>query len=107
MVQPDFRGKKVTVVGLARSGVAAARALDAFGAIVTVTDRKPLDQLGAQLAALGSGRIAIEAGGRVTGMDGSPFDPAAAHLVASNGRIHDAMLAVIRDVHDRRRNRTN
>jgi myo-inositol-1(or 4)-monophosphatase len=51
--------------------------------------------------------IAAEAGGRVTGMDGSPFDPAAAHLVASNGRIHDAMLAVIRDVKDRRRNRTN
>jgi myo-inositol-1(or 4)-monophosphatase len=51
--------------------------------------------------------IAAEAGGRVTGMDGSQFDPAAAHLVASNGRIHDAMLAVIRDVNDRRRNRTN
>ena len=39
--------------------------------------------------------IAEEAGGRVTGMDGTPFDPAAAHLVASNGRIHDAMLGVI------------
>ena len=41
--------------------------------------------------------IAQEAGGRVTGMDGSPFDPAAAHLVASNGRVHDAMLTVIRE----------
>ena len=41
--------------------------------------------------------IVEEAGGRVTGMDGSPFDPAAAHLVASNGRIHPAMLAVIRE----------
>ncbi len=40
--------------------------------------------------------IVGEAGGRVTGMDGSPFDPSAAHLVASNGRVHDAMLAVIR-----------
>jgi myo-inositol-1(or 4)-monophosphatase len=40
--------------------------------------------------------IVSEAGGRVTGMDGSPFDPAAAHLVASNGVIHDAMLDVIR-----------
>ena len=39
--------------------------------------------------------IVTEAGGRVTGMDGSPFDPAAAHLVASNGRVHDAMLDVI------------
>ena len=39
--------------------------------------------------------IVEEAGGRVTGMDGSPFDPAAAHLVASNGRVHDAIIAVI------------
>ena len=40
--------------------------------------------------------IVEEAGGRITGMDGSPFDPAAAHLVASNGRIHEAMLQVIK-----------
>jgi myo-inositol-1(or 4)-monophosphatase len=39
--------------------------------------------------------VVAEAGGRVTGMDGAPFDPAAAHLVASNGHIHEAMLAVI------------
>ncbi len=39
--------------------------------------------------------IVREAGGRVTGMDGSPFDPAAAHLIASNGAVHDAMLEVI------------
>ena len=39
--------------------------------------------------------IVTEAGGDVTGMDGSPFDPAAAHLVASNGRVHDAVLDVI------------
>ena len=51
--------------------------------------------------------IAEEAGGRVTGMDGSQFDPAAAHLVASNGHIHDAMLGVIRGVWDRAPNRTN
>jgi hypothetical protein len=40
-------------------------------------------------------------------MNGAQFDPAAAHLVASNGHIHDAMLAVIRDVTERARNRTN
>lgn len=42
--------------------------------------------------------IVSEAGGAVTGMDGSEFDPAAAHLVASNGRVHTAMLDVISDV---------
>jgi myo-inositol-1(or 4)-monophosphatase len=40
--------------------------------------------------------IVEEAGGRITGMDGSRFDPAAAHLVASNGQIHRAMLDVIK-----------
>jgi myo-inositol-1(or 4)-monophosphatase len=41
--------------------------------------------------------IVEEAGGRVTGMDGAPFDPAAAHLVASNGRVHGEVLAVIQE----------
>ena len=39
--------------------------------------------------------IVDEAGGRVTGMDGSPFDPAAAHLVASNGHLHAEIIALI------------
>ena len=62
-MQPDLRGKRVTVVGMARSGVAAARALHALGAQVTITDRKPVDQLRAQAAALGTAEIAVEAGG--------------------------------------------
>lgn len=37
-----------------------------------------------------------EAGGRVTNMDGTPLDLAAGQIVASNGRIHDEMLEVIR-----------
>lgn len=53
--------------------------------------------------------IVTEAGGRITGMDGAPFDPAAFHLVASNGRVHGAMLEIIADVRaqGRSRNRTN
>jgi myo-inositol-1(or 4)-monophosphatase len=39
--------------------------------------------------------IVAEAGGLVTGMDGSPFEPAAAHLVASNALVHREMLDVI------------
>jgi UDP-N-acetylmuramoylalanine--D-glutamate ligase len=61
-VRPDFKGKKATVVGLARSGVAAARALHALGAIVTVTDKKPIEQLAAQITSLGNG-ITVAAGG--------------------------------------------
>jgi myo-inositol-1(or 4)-monophosphatase len=44
--------------------------------------------------------IATEAGGHVTGMDGAPFNADAGHLVASNGRIHAAMLDVIRHAPD-------
>jgi UDP-N-acetylmuramoylalanine--D-glutamate ligase len=62
MANADFKGKRVTVVGLARSGVAAARALHALGAFVTATDKKPLDQLSGQVTALGGG-ITVEAGG--------------------------------------------
>ena len=39
--------------------------------------------------------IVEEAGGRITGMDGTPFDSGAGHLVASNTRLHEQMLAVI------------
>lgn len=49
--------------------------------------------------------ILEEAGGRITGIDGSRFDAAAGHLVASNGRVHDQMLGVVR--HFRSRNRTD
>jgi myo-inositol-1(or 4)-monophosphatase len=46
-----------------------------------------------------------EAGGRITGSDGTPFDPAAGDLVASNGLLHEPMLDVVRAF--RSRNRTN
>lgn len=40
----QFRNKKVLVLGLARSGEAAARLLDRLGAIVTVNDGKPFEE---------------------------------------------------------------
>jgi myo-inositol-1(or 4)-monophosphatase len=51
--------------------------------------------------------MVTEAGGQVTGMDGAPFDPAAAHLVASNGQVHAAMLGVIREFRSRAPERTD
>ena len=30
-------------------------------------------------------------------MDGAPFDPAAAHLIASNGHVHGQVVAVIEE----------
>ncbi len=49
----DLAGRRVLVLGLARSGVAAARFLIAAGAQVTVYDRRSADTLMDALAALG------------------------------------------------------
>lgn len=49
---PTLKDRKVTVVGLARSGVAAARLCVREGARVTVTDRSPEAELAEPLGAL-------------------------------------------------------
>ena len=48
----DYNQKKVLVVGMARSGVAAAQLLRACGADVTVNDSKSEEELGSQLSPL-------------------------------------------------------
>ena len=48
----NFEKKKVLVVGMARSGVAAAQLLRASGAEVTVNDSKTEEELGQQLKPL-------------------------------------------------------
>ena len=48
----DYEKKRVLVVGMARSGVAAAQLLRAYGAVVTVNDSKPESELGEQLKPL-------------------------------------------------------
>ncbi len=58
----DLRGKKVTVVGLARSGVAAARLLQAVGARVTVADAKEGSQLADSLSNVDRGQVRVAAG---------------------------------------------
>jgi UDP-N-acetylmuramoylalanine--D-glutamate ligase len=49
---PDFRGKKVTVVGLGIEGVDLVRYLAAQGAQVTASDARPADQLAHRLKEL-------------------------------------------------------
>jgi myo-inositol-1(or 4)-monophosphatase len=49
---------------------------------------------------LAAGALLVEeAGGRISLMDGHPFDSRAGQIVASNGAIHDAMLETIRGFH--------
>jgi UDP-N-acetylmuramoylalanine--D-glutamate ligase len=58
----ELKGKRVTVVGLARSGVAAARLCAREGARVTVTDLRAEAELAGALAPLGPG-VARRLGG--------------------------------------------
>jgi myo-inositol-1(or 4)-monophosphatase len=44
---------------------------------------------------MGGGLIVQEAGGLVTGLDGTAWDAMSGQVLASNGRIHEEMLAVI------------
>jgi len=62
VVEADLKGKKVTVVGLARSGVAAARLLQAVGARVTVADSKEEASLAEALSRLERGTLAVKVG---------------------------------------------
>jgi UDP-N-acetylmuramoylalanine--D-glutamate ligase len=64
MTGHDFSvsGRKVLVVGAARSGVAAARLLARRGAVTTLTDRKPQIPEEAELREAG---VALELGGHV------------------------------------------
>jgi UDP-N-acetylmuramoylalanine--D-glutamate ligase len=59
----DLANKRVLVVGLGTSGVAAALFLQARGAHVTVSDAKPQEQLGQEIPVLLDHGIAVETGG--------------------------------------------
>jgi UDP-N-acetylmuramoylalanine--D-glutamate ligase len=50
--QPDLRGRRATLLGFARTHVALARFLARAGALVTITDLKPADQLEGQIGQL-------------------------------------------------------
>jgi UDP-N-acetylmuramoylalanine--D-glutamate ligase len=60
---PGLKDKKVTVVGLGRSGGAATRLLIRQGAAVTVTDRRPAAELEGPMAALKDGPVRYCVGG--------------------------------------------
>src|SRR3989442_11799431 len=47
------------------------------------------------------GLLVEEAGGRLTSITGGPLDLETPTLLASNGHIHDAMLAVLKEVRGR------
>jgi myo-inositol-1(or 4)-monophosphatase len=99
----DVHSRVDEVVGLFGAFVGQARAVRRLGSAAIdlcwvaagrmdgfwEADLKPWDVAGGAL-------VVAEAGGRITGTDGAPFTSRRGHVLASNGRIHDAMLDVIR-----------
>jgi UDP-N-acetylmuramoylalanine--D-glutamate ligase len=59
----ELRGKRVLVVGLARTGVAMAIFCAARGARVTATDSRPAGELAETAAKLEPAGVALELGG--------------------------------------------
>ena len=60
----NLEGARVTVMGLARSGVAASRLLQASGAHVTVADRKESAELTSALGAIDRDHVGVTVGAR-------------------------------------------
>jgi UDP-N-acetylmuramoylalanine--D-glutamate ligase len=60
----ELAGARVTVMGLARSGVAACRLLQAAGARVTVADRKESSELAAVLGGIDRDHVGVTVGAR-------------------------------------------
>jgi UDP-N-acetylmuramoylalanine--D-glutamate ligase len=58
----DLRGRRVVVLGLARSGVAACRFLSDQGALVTAYDRRPAADLGDAIEALAGRPVELALG---------------------------------------------
>jgi UDP-N-acetylmuramoylalanine--D-glutamate ligase len=63
-VTVELAGARVTVMGLARSGIAACRLLQAAGAQVTVADRKESAELTAALGGIDRDHVGVTVGAR-------------------------------------------
>jgi myo-inositol-1(or 4)-monophosphatase len=99
----DVHARVEEIVGLFAQFVGRARAVRRLGSAAIdlcwvaagrmdgfwESDLKPWDIAGGAL-------IVAEAGGRVTTLTGEPFTSRGGHVLATNGRLHDAMLDVIR-----------
>ena len=87
-----FAGRRVTVVGLARSGIAAARLLHEAGAQVTGVDAKSLEALGREALALRDAGVRIVAGG----LDTSAFAGAVLVVVSPGVPLESPQLTPAR-----------
>jgi myo-inositol-1(or 4)-monophosphatase len=105
----DVHSRVDEIVGLFAAFVGEARAVRRLGSAAIdlcyvaagrmdgfwESDLKPWDMAGGAL-------VVAEAGGRVTNMDGNPFTARGGQVLATNGHLHPAMLAIIRQFREKR-----
>ena len=90
---PDLLGLRVLVVGLGRSGLAAARLAAARGAVVTVNDRRPEAELGDAARQVRAWGAHVHAGGHPEALLAAlPFLAVAAWIVSGRCRSLYALL---------------
>ncbi len=99
MNHPTLRNKRIVVVGLGRSGVAAARFLVNRGARVTVTDRATADTLADSLAALSGLDLQLRLGSHAvddfTTSDLVVLSPGVPHTLPLLDAVRAKKIAVI------------
>jgi UDP-N-acetylmuramoylalanine--D-glutamate ligase len=88
----SLAGHRVTVVGLAKSGIAAARLLREVGAEVTGVDAKPVDRLGREVAALAAAGVRL-----YTGADAAAFERTDLVVVSPGVPLDGPQLALARE----------
>ena len=88
----ELAGARVTVMGLARSGVAASRLLQAAGASVTVADRKESAELTTALDAIDRDHVGVTVGARYE----SSLDEADLVVISPGVPYRLASLEVVR-----------
>ncbi|GAB4325786.1 MAG: UDP-N-acetylmuramoyl-L-alanine--D-glutamate ligase [Candidatus Zixiibacteriota bacterium] len=86
-----IEGRSILVIGMARSGVAAARLLSGLNATVFVSDSREADSLAYEIAALKSAGIRFEVGGhRVEALDGIDLVVASPGVPPGNILVREA-----------------
>jgi UDP-N-acetylmuramoylalanine--D-glutamate ligase len=103
MVREDLvKGRQVTVLGMARSGVAAAKLLQLHGAHVFVSEIKPIDEVLVQAQSLGAEGIKYETGGHtaraLAGVDYVVLSPGIAPATPFVRQIQENSIPIFSEI---------
>lgn len=97
----EFKGKKISILGIGRSGMAAAKTLKELGADVFLSDSKAADLLQKEIEALRGNGTAFETGGhsgRVLSADAIVISPGVPNDIPVLKQAREKRIAVIGEI---------